>query len=267
MTAERARDPGPASPGNTKAIVTMATGPHRELLDIALPTFTRFAETFGYDIIVGTGTEAAPRPSAWSKIPLLARALDDYDTVLWLDADTVVVSFDTDLADCVEDDAYQALAVTEWGRELRPNTGVWLLRSGERAARFLDAVWDSEQFIDDRWWENAAVVTLLGYSMWPCLPGPPTEWTQGTTVLAPEWNAHSPLPERSHRAHPSLRRPAAVVTPCRRTSRRPRARSAPGSRDSRRVVPKSAPDGNGRGPRAARCGTWHRNARSGLCAE
>ncbi len=266
MTAERARDPGPASPGNTKAIVTMATGPHRELLDIALPTFTRFAETFGYDIIVGTGTEAAPRPSAWSKIPLLARALDDYDTVLWLDADTVVVSFDKDLADCVEDDAYQALAVTEWGRELRPNTGVWLLRSGERAARFLDAVWDSEQFIDDRWWENAAVVTLLGYSMWPCLPGPPTEWTQGTTVLPPEWNdirrfrGAGTARIRHYAGRPlSSRRPAREPT-CSRSSRSRLTGFAP----CRTEVTRS---GNGRSPRAARCGTWCRNAHSGQSAE
>jgi hypothetical protein len=72
---------------------------------------------------------------------------------------------------------------------LRPNTGVWLLRSGRHAAEYLEAVWASEQYIHDHWWENAAVVDLLGYSMWPCRPGPPTEWVSGTVFLDQDWNS------------------------------------------------------------------------------
>ena len=108
---------------------------------------------------------------------------------MWLDADTVIVAFDADPADCLEPNSYQALVAIEWGAERRPNCGVWLFRSGRRAFEFLDATWSCEQYIDDMWWENAAVVSLLGYSRSPCLPGSPTEWTSGTVLLDQGWNS------------------------------------------------------------------------------
>jgi hypothetical protein len=166
----------------------MGSGPHRQLLALALPTFLRLADQFNYDVVIGTGSEADPRPASWSKIPLLLTALDRYDLVLWLDADTAVVSFDDDPALCLPIDSYQAFVAHQWDDETMPNAGVWLLRSGDRSKDFLRAVWSLEQYTDHHLWENAAILELLGFEPSPWRPGSPTRWSEGTTCLDPSWN-------------------------------------------------------------------------------
>ena len=75
-----------------------------------------------------------------------------------------------DPVDLLPTDAFQAMVQHSGDDQLSPNTGVWLLRSCSRAKEFLREVWSSEKFIDHRLWENAAVLDLLGYDLWPFKP-------------------------------------------------------------------------------------------------
>jgi hypothetical protein len=73
------------------------------------------------------------------------------------------------------------------------NTGVFLVRSTPWARRFLERVWESEQYIDHAWWENAAVLDLLGYELPPDLspprraPGPLLD--PHVELIGLEWNS------------------------------------------------------------------------------
>jgi hypothetical protein len=174
----------------SKALATIGSGPMRRVLAVSLPTFRRFAERHGYHLVVGDG-DSFGRPAAWAKVPLLKDLLERFELVLWLDADAVVVDGTGDIAAALPATAYQGLVrhvSSRTGREL-PNTGVWLLRSGERSGAFLDAVWDSGGFIYHKWWENAAVLHLLGYSVddpgWRVRD---SGWLTGTCWLPGEWN-------------------------------------------------------------------------------
>jgi hypothetical protein len=185
----------------TKALATIGSGPLAPVLALVLPTFAAYARHHGYQLVVGEG-DCDGRPPAWGKVPLLRRLLNEFDEALWIDADAVILDKSVDLTSEVAPDAYQALVrhVTHDGD--MPNTGVWFLR-GQQGRDLLDAVWRREEYRQHRWWENAAVMDLLGYSLdVPTQALHETPWVSGTHWLHPTWNAIPPwIPLPCHIRH------------------------------------------------------------------
>lgn len=146
----------------------MGVGAHEELVDIARPTLERFALRHAYDLVVRVGASPAPhRPPAWGKLVLIRELLDRYDTVVWIDADAVVV-------DPREDIAPSAWRPAPWaarplhlvhhvvGGVTIPNTGVLVADRRAGAAELLERVWQRTAWIDHRWWDNAALIDVVG---------------------------------------------------------------------------------------------------------
>jgi hypothetical protein len=181
----------------------------REVLyDLALPTFRRYAQRWGYDVSVadlavdGLGTDAGARQAKWAKLGLVRRALARYRSVLWLDADVLLLRDDEDVAVHVRPGDFQGLVLEEVPAERRvnPNTGVWLLRSGPAATAFLDAV-EVAGPQPGPWADQGAVLTALGWdrgdeSYHGARQGPPNAFTAGTSWLPIGWNQ----PYQGHRA-------------------------------------------------------------------
>ena len=167
-----------------RALVSLATGPHRELLDIAWPSFEEFADRHGYELIEAE-TQAA-RPPSWWKIPVLHDLLTRYGEVLWVDADVVIVDPTEDLS--VPPGAWQAVVAHHTGDGEVPNLGVWLAR--RMMLPVLERIWGMTEFLEHPWWEQAAMVTLLGYGGTPLKPAQPSELRDRTCFLGPEWNRH-----------------------------------------------------------------------------
>jgi hypothetical protein len=180
-----------------KAIASIGTGPHEPLLRLASRSFGPFARRHGYDLHLHSEAVDTTRPAPWSKIPLLHDLLGHYDQVLWLDADLVVV----DPREDVPAPDLMALVEHPTKEGRMPNSGVWMLRGGEEARSFLEAVWAQDDLIDHKWWENAAICRLLGYTLDPVAPGPPTAWRERTTFLDPRWNS---IPD-AHARRPRIR--------------------------------------------------------------
>jgi hypothetical protein len=160
------------------------------MLKLCIPTFARYAERHGYDLVVGNG-DSGGRPPAWGKVLVLRRLLDAYDEALWLDADTMILDGERDLAADLHPSEYQGLVRHEIGPGAHyPNTGVWLLR-GARGRALLDAIWSREEFIAHQWWENAAFMDLLGYDLESGRIVRESEWLHGTHWLDATWNGHT----------------------------------------------------------------------------
>jgi hypothetical protein len=167
------------------------------VLEQALPTFAEFAERHSYDLIPWwTNEHAKGRPPSWGKVRLLRGLLDRYDIVLWLDADAIILDSSVDPADLLGADDYQGLVKLHQFGQAFPTCGVWLLRSTPKAKAFLDAIWLKEEYVHDRYWEQAAALDLLGYSIRPAHLIKATEWTAGTLLLDETWNC-MPLITRS----------------------------------------------------------------------
>lgn len=167
------------------------------------PTFAEFAARHGYELHLYDTNPAPPdRPPSWGKVLLLQQLLSRYDEVLWIDADAVVLDDTRDITDDLEPGDLMGLVahVTPEGDDPIPNSGVWLLRNDPAVIDFLDEVWDCTGFIDHKWWENAAVLQLLGYQLQPRvrLEDPAPLWFR-TRLLSTEWNSVPPDPHPSPR--------------------------------------------------------------------
>ncbi|MDA8343115.1 MAG: hypothetical protein M0007_12940 [Actinomycetota bacterium] len=175
-----------------KVICSIGTGPHAELLARSATTFRDYAERHGYDLCIHDQAEPSGRPPAWAKVLLIRQQLDRYDLVLWIDADAAVTDPSVDIADLLGRRDLMALVAhtTPEGDDPIPNCGVWLLRSHRATRRFLDRVWDSTAYVEHRWWENAAVLDLLGYELEPRVRlVDPSPMFRHTRLLDTEWNS------------------------------------------------------------------------------
>lgn len=171
----------------SSALVTLAVGTHEELLEIALPSFHQFADRHGYETIVAD--VECERPPSWHKVPAIRGCLMEYDEVLWVDADVVIVDSSEDLS--VPADAWQAMVAHHTNCGEVPNLGVWLVR--RPMLPILDRIWTMTQYLDHGWWEQAAMCDLLGYREWPLrrtLQSIPVDLYARTHFLDPVWNVH-----------------------------------------------------------------------------
>ncbi len=86
-----------------------------------------------------------------------------------------------------------------------PNSGVWGMRACAEAQEFLSAAWAQEDLIHHKWWENAAIMRLLGYRLDPPVgPAEPSAWRERTTFLDGRWNSipGDPAPRPAIRHYP-----------------------------------------------------------------
>jgi galactosyl transferase GMA12/MNN10 family len=175
-----------------KALCTVAAGEFAGLHEIARPGLEAYAKRHGWELVVGGG-DAYGRPPAWAKVPLLAEFVRRYELVAWIDADAVIVDDSRDLASELRfgRELYLVEHRHEPSGEVTANTGVLLLRGGRWAERFLAAVWAQEDLVEHRWWENAAVMRLLGYRIDPQPAGRErrTRWLRRVRFLDVAWNS------------------------------------------------------------------------------
>ena len=213
--------PGPERPlilgaadrdgGARRVLCSLAVGPYVDLLAISSITFQAYSALHGYDLRLCTDLLDGERPPAWSKIALVRDLLERYDEVLWVDADAIFLDISKDIADLLRPgkDLYLVEHVYEEDDSWRSaNTGVFLVRASDWSRRFFERVWAAEQYIDHPWWENAAVLDLLGYELPPDLKPPRkvrrTELEDRVELIGLEWNSTAgaslaPRPRIRHR--------------------------------------------------------------------
>jgi hypothetical protein len=176
-----------------KALCTAATGPFVRLLEISLPTFEAYGRRHGWEIVVDSEDRANGRPVSWGSVPLIAELLLRYDLVMWIDADAMIVDDSVDLASELR--PLKELYLVEHRHaptgEVTVNAGILMIRAGRWAERFLAAVWAQEDLINHRWWENAAIMRLLGYRIdpQPASRDRRTRWSWRMRVLDVQWNS------------------------------------------------------------------------------
>ena len=200
----------------SRCIITYADGPHEELLDVALPTYKEFAQRHGYELIVGT--KATELPPAWNKVPLLLDALDHYEEVVWFDCDLVVVDPSEDFPPMVsdpskgtftQDKTHSMVRHFAWDSEV-PNSGVWRLR--KNAQLLLSHMMALEVFTDHGWWEQAALMTLMGYTVPP--QGSDFRDTHCRCVHKTRWYEECQFMRLSFNSHPNYRADVPRIVHC-----------------------------------------------------
>jgi hypothetical protein len=180
-----------ARPGHErKVLCTIATGPHEELFELSGPSFEIFADRHGYDLAVRRVLTAPDRAPSWNKLPFFLELFHEYDLVVWVDADASIVDPRSDIADELGPDDLMGVVAHEYDGQVIPNCGVWVLRRDDGVREFVERVWNRTEFLDHRWWENAAFLDELGYSVDPRVDlVRPTPMLRRTRFIDRSWNS------------------------------------------------------------------------------
>lgn len=193
-----------------KAIVTYAAGAHEELLDISKVGYEAFADKHGYDFHIGS--KMTDLPPAWNKVFLLGSLLSSYDQVIWLDCDLIIVDPNEDFPELKVSHSlvrhFEALSEV-------PNSGVWIITNAIKP--LLEAMLNLPVFTNHGWWEQAALMTLMGYSVpaegsnfskTKCRCVYPTYWHKNCQFMRLPWNSHpnyrADKPKIVHCSYPNM---------------------------------------------------------------
>src|SRR5262245_65420996 len=129
-----------------KALVSAAGSHMAPVLALAAVTFERFAALHDYDLVLDRDFDDSPnrnslddasRAARWRKVALLESLLQDYDFVVWFDADVMITRFDRDIESYVPQDCFQAFVLEQYRHRFNPNCGAWAMRNEEMSYRFL----------------------------------------------------------------------------------------------------------------------------------
>ena len=163
---------------------------HAEMARHTAPLMAAYARRHGHDF--RTVRLHGERPASWNKLPALHAALGKYDVVCWLDVDVVITWPGADIIDELRAGTCQAVVehLTDCGRV--PNCGAWVV--SQEIKPTLEQAWiDGSEFLHHPWWEQAAIMRLMGYVVEPGPHGKldsPTTLYEQTTFLPPVWNHH-----------------------------------------------------------------------------
>lgn len=146
-----------------RAIVTSHEGEEfRSIAAITMPLIAAYAQRHGVAHIEIEPPQFINRPSSWKKLVAICEGFVDSDEVLWIDSDVVVVDGSDNIFDAVPAGAAHAMVRHFTNEGDVPNAGVWLLRrpmlSVLASVAMVDAV------VHHRWWEQAAILALMGFT-------------------------------------------------------------------------------------------------------
>jgi hypothetical protein len=198
------------APGSSRAVCSLAVGSHLDLLAVSGMSFVEYGRRWGWDVILSAEDLAGGRPAPWGKVTLIRELLDDYELVLWLDADAVFVDAQADLAQVVVEGKDLYLVEHRWGEPVNamPNTGVLLIRSTPWSRSFVERWSSYDHLASQPWTDNAALVELIGYQLEPVRLVRPNEDLERVGFLPLAWNSvaasESPRPYVKHYAGQGL---------------------------------------------------------------
>jgi len=190
---------GVGTPRRT-VLCSAGVGPHAALLELARPSLERLAGRHGWALDLHFRSFPHDRPPAWNKVVAIRSLLERYDTVVWIDADAMVMDPAPDITAVATPDRFLWMTKHHYRGEDQPNTGVMVVHAGDEARRFLDATWSATNLVEHPWWEQAAMLQLLGFDVTD--PGharlvEPTEWYDRIGWLDNRWNS---IPDDWHPA-------------------------------------------------------------------
>lgn len=176
-----------------KIITSFGIGYHSKLLSLSCPTFYMYAYNHNYDLFVPSNNffsnETKQMSPSWWKLDVIEFLLKEYDQVLWLDADVIICRFETDIAESLDADSHFGVVVHQTSDGQIPNCGVWLLNKS--CLEWIHKLKNLNTFKRSScWWEQAALLYLLGIDPDSTNISLPSNHTIPWTSLDYCWNPH-----------------------------------------------------------------------------
>jgi galactosyl transferase GMA12/MNN10 family len=137
------------------AVLSLATDKMREIRELTFPNKQAYCERHGYKWISSAKSLDLSRPSSWSKILMIQQVClsRSVDWAFWTDADSLIVRPEWKLESIADDNADFIVSKDVNGI----NCGVFMMRMGGMTQQFLLAVYDHVEYLNHRYWEQAAI--------------------------------------------------------------------------------------------------------------
>jgi hypothetical protein len=153
---------------NRLCLATAYTSNFAVLGDMATATLGFYADAHCCAVHVNPSVHDFARPTSWYKLQLIQQLFaEGYDWVLWVDADALFMRFEIDVRGVIEAEKHLYIVSHDIPHQQAdqpvPNCGVLLIRNCQWSQDLLSDIWNSTQYIQHAWWENAALLHLLGF--------------------------------------------------------------------------------------------------------
>lgn len=162
---------------------------YKKMSLLTFPLMERYAKKYNIDSAI-CELENYGRPASWSKIPLIKNYLNEYDVVLWIDSDIVIIKDSVNIFDYVENEKIQYMVQHYIMDFVVPNAGMWMLK--KEMLKYLDIIWNNDKYLNHQWWEQASLIELMGFEIneYTTYLRNPTELYHKTKLLEQNWNHH-----------------------------------------------------------------------------
>ena len=123
------------------AVCSLSIGEeYKQVVQYCILSLHKYCEKHNYPLITDETYVIEDRDYMWSKVPLLRRTLPNYDYVIWIDADIMIMNHETKLEHLI--DLYlgnrQMMLAFDCGNQI--NTGFWVLRNSQYTKDILDII-------------------------------------------------------------------------------------------------------------------------------
>jgi hypothetical protein len=132
---------------------------YKDIMKTGIDTKVNYCKKWNYNYHNDEDLYDEKRPIPWYKIKLLERYIGVYDILMWIDGDTIIMNDEYTLDEYIFLMRKDKILLIGYDKNAI-NSGVFLI-DGTIGKDFLKEVWDKEEFINAKWWEQRAIINLI----------------------------------------------------------------------------------------------------------
>ena len=109
------------------------------------------------------------RHPAWERIPLILKYINDYDYVIWIDADAFFYNDANNIVDIINDNInYNFIFSNDYGNN-NINTGVYIVKNSQYSIDFLTRwLYDEDLYKNNKhpyWWDQGVLIEIFNQNI------------------------------------------------------------------------------------------------------
>lgn len=130
-----------------------------------------YCNKYGYKFIEDETVYNVDKPIPWTKIPLLLKYINDYDYLVWVDADILIMNMNTKIEQFINMYPFDIICGSDWKMI---NTGVMIIKCSNFSKEFIKTIetneYDENEDKNGRYmnWEQGSFINLYDKNFMNC---------------------------------------------------------------------------------------------------
>jgi hypothetical protein len=150
------------------AVVMFYDDAIREYGDLTYKINQLYCQKHGLDLICGHDKKYSDRHPAWERLPLMLEHLQNYDYLVWVDADAFFYHHSTNIVDLIKSNSGPDFLFSQDLGNNNLNTGIFIVKNTNYAHLFLNKwAYDEELYKLNpypQWWDQGVLIKMVHYN-------------------------------------------------------------------------------------------------------